>query len=185
MNLIGLDISTTTIGLTVLDENANIQYIGFLKPDGETMYEKVASALFQLDNHLYLNKVFEINKIYAEQPNIMFKAGFSTAQTLSKILRFNGAFLFTLSEKYSILPLEVMAVSARKQVTGVGRFKTDPKEAVRKWVDQYATPPISWPTIDKGKNLGKLRPECFDMADSYIIARYGLINESRANQLKT
>jgi hypothetical protein len=181
--ILGLDISTTTIGLTLLNTEGEVEYIGYLKPVGDTMYEKVASAFKQLDGTPI--KTFKISAIYAEQPNIMFKAGFSTAQTLSKILRFNGAFLFTLSQMYGILPYEVMAVSARKQVTGVGRFKTDPKTAVFKWVDTNSKTKIDWPTSDKGKNQGQPRPECFDMADSYIIARYGLIHESRAGQQQT
>jgi len=181
--ILGLDISTSTVGVTVLNLTGGLEFIGYVKPIGETMYEKVESALSQFK---LLLAPFKITSIYAEQPNIMFKAGFSTAQTLSIILRFNGAFLFTVSQMYGILPQEVMAVSARKQVTGHGRFAkgTDTKQEVLKWVSAQVLTAI-WPTIQKGKNKGNLATECFDMADSYIIARYGLINESRASSTKT
>lgn len=176
MNVLGLDISTTTIGVTVLNENGVVLAI-YLKPEGETVFEKVASALHQFDSSVKI----PIDYVYAEAPNIMFAKGMSTAQTIAKILRFNGAFLFTLYRRLNILPIEVMAVSARKRVIGIGRFKEKPKEAVFEWVKNNTD--IVWPTMKKGKHQGEYSPECFDIADSYIVSKYGLIIEqSRKNQ---
>lgn len=180
--ILGLDISTSTIGFTLLNLTGSVEYINYIKPEGNNIFEKVASATRSIDAYIwpYVQINGPIKAIYAEAPNIMFQRGFSSAQTIATILRFNGAFLFTLYQKFNILPKEVFATSARKQVIGIGRFKLDPKEEVFKWVNSHIkyTYPHFWPIISKGKNKGKLLHECFDMADSYIIAKYGLICES-------
>jgi hypothetical protein len=174
--ILGLDISTSTVGATVLNLTGGLECITYVKPIGTTMYEKVQSTFLTLRTRLV---PFKITSIYAESPNIMFRAGFSSAQVLSTILKFNGALLFTLHVNFNTLPKEAMAVSMRKQVTGHGRFAkgTDTKQEVLKWVTSEI-PWFTWPTIEKGKNKGKPLSECFDMADSYIVARYGLLHES-------
>lgn len=169
--ILGLDISTTTIGFTILDSEGKVVRSNFIKPIGDTMFEKVDSAINDFNGKV--GDGLKIDEIVAEKPNIMFASGFSSAQTLATILRFNGAFLFTLYCKFHILPIEVMAVSARKSVIGVGRFKSDPKQAVLNWVISDYPEAANWPKIDKGKNQGKFKAECFDMADSYVIAKYG------------
>jgi hypothetical protein len=171
MNILGLDISSSTIGFTVLNEKECL-ICNYVKPKGNNIWEKVESV----EDTLFNLRVLKIDAIYVEQPNIMFSKGFSSAQVLSIILRFNGAILFTLYKNFNILPHEVMASSARKKVMGVGRFKSDAKQHVWDWVNKdIGNQP--WPKIDKGKNIGKLKEEAFDMSDSYIIAKYGLINE--------
>lgn len=187
--IIGLDISTSTVGFTLIGLTGNVVQMWFAKPKGENLYEKVDSAFQTIDvitkPHIVLNG--PITAIYAEAPNIMFRAGFSSAQVLSTILRFNGALLFTLHKKFNILPNEAMAVSMRKQVIGVGRFKkgANTKEEVFQWVKPQVPNFIHWPLIEKGKNKGKFAEECYDMADSYIVAKYGLIHESRNSHIQS
>jgi len=159
--ILGLDISTSTVGFTLMNLTGGVEYMWYVKPEGDNMYDKVSSAFnfirIIVKPHVVLTG--PVTAIYAEAPNIMFRAGFSTAQTLSKILRFNGALLFTLSTFYNILPQEAMAVSMRKQVIGRGRFAKglDTKQEVLKWV-QSQMPSFRWPVIDKGKNTGKTTP---------------------------
>ena len=140
--------------------------IDYVKPQGNTLFEKVESAVEQFYHKIGQTSV---DTVVAEQPNIMFQAGRSSASTISKILRFNGAFLFTICQSFRILPQEVMAISARKAVIGRGRFAPglNPKEEVWKWVNQQAT--IQWPI----GRTGNFKPERFDMADSAIVAWYG------------
>lgn len=179
MNILGLDISTSTVGLTILDENKNLILIDYIKPVGDTLFEKLNSAIEQFDKKL---KDFTVDKIYAEQPNMMFSKGLSSAQVLSTILRFNGAFLFTLCKKFNTFPIEIMASSARKSIIGIGRYPkgVNAKEEVFKWINSNCKL-FTWPLKNKGRNKGKIIPECYDMADSYIIALYGVKNESTTN----
>lgn len=190
--ILGLDISTSTVGFTLMNLSGAVEVIGYAKPIGKNLYEKVDSARQHIEVILwpYLTIKSPITSIYAEAPNIMFRAGFSSAQVLSTILRFNGALLFTLSKKFNTLPKEAMAVSMRKQVIGVGRFKNNPKAEVLKWVKSQPDFPFQgclnwWPIVEKGKYKGQEASEQYDMADSYIVARYGLLNESRASQVQS
>jgi hypothetical protein len=188
--ILGLDISTSTVGFTLMNLTGGVEMISYIKPKGKTMYEKVDTAFDAIDTKLSDSRFEDavMSAIYAEAPNIMFRAGFSSAQVLSTILRFNGALLFTLSQKFNILIKEAMAISMRKQVIGKGRFAkgTDTKQEIFKWVKSQPDFPFNshWPTIEKGKNKGKYAPEVYDMADSYIVAKYGLIHESRNYQNK-
>lgn len=170
MNVLGLDISTTTVGLTIVNEDGLVM-MDFVKPKGNTIFEKMDSGVEQLIAKI--GKI-KLDMIMAEQPNIMFQQGKSSAQTISKILRFNGAILFTLHRKFRIFPDEIMTVSARKQVIGRGRFDkgVDPKEEVFKFVSQKVNPD-AWVKCFNEKT-GKFKPERFDMADSWVIAMAGL-----------
>ena len=180
MNILGVDISTTTIGLTILDENKNLILIDYIKPTGNTLFEKVDSAINQLNEKL---KNFTVDKIYAEQPNVMFSKGLSSAQVLGTILRFNGSFLFTCCKKFNKLPIEVMASSARKSIIGIGRYPkgVNAKEEVFKWINSNFKSSFNWPLKDKGKKKGTIIPECYDMCDSLIIALYGVKKENGNN----
>jgi len=178
-NVLGLDLSTTTIGYTIVNENG-IVLMDFVKPKGNTIFEKMDSGSQQLIAKI--GKV-KVDKIMAEQPNIMFQQGKSSAQTISKILRFNGAILFTLHRYFRIFPDEIMSVSARKQVIGRGRFDKglNPKEEVFKFVASRV-PEETW--INCISKTGKWKPERFDVADSYIIAMAGLNGRTQATEVR-
>lgn len=179
MNVLAFDISTSIIGFSVIEiESGELLSIGFLKPEGNSREEKIVSALNQFEKYQLSN----ISAIYAEAPNMMFRSGFSSAQVIATILRFNGAFLFELYQKFHLIPQEVMATSARKQVIGIGRFPkgTNTKQEILKWVQSRIS--ISWPIIEKGKHKGELKSESYDMADSYIIGLYGVKNEQKKMQ---
>jgi len=174
LNILGIDCSTTTIGICVLNEK-EILLLDYVKPLGNNFLEKVNSASSELINKL---ESFQIDSIYTEQPNIMFSKGLSRAQVIAVVLRFNGALLFTLYREFNVLPKEVMASSARKKVIGKGKFQ-DAKKAVFDYVYSIVGDSINWPKKERGQNKGKFANECFDIADAYIIAKYGILNEQK------
>ena len=168
MNILGLDISTSCVGITVLNENETLVIFDYVKPIGDTIFEKINSATIQTSKILSNTK---IDYIIAEMPNIAFSVGKSSAQVISTVLRFNGAFLSYCYQNYTTNITEIMAVSARKAVTGRGRYE-DVKNNIFDWVNnkiQYE----KWPLVQRGKNKGKYAKECYDLADSFILAQYG------------
>jgi len=175
VNILGLDISTTTIGVCILNEKSEILLMTYVKPSGNNFLEKLDFASSELFNKL---KSFQIDCIYTEQSNIMFSKGLSRAQVIATVLRFNGALLFALYKEFNILPKEVMASSARKKVIGKGKF-IDAKKAVFDHVYSIVKDSIDWPKKERGQNKGKFANECFDMADAYIVAKYGVLNETK------
>jgi len=177
MTVLGCDISTTTIGISIISDNKLI-LIDYIKPEGENFIEKIESAKKQ-----FLEKVtISIDKIITEKPNIQFKSGFSSAQILATILRFNGTVLYFLFQNFKIIPIEAMATTMRKRVIGIGRYPTgtDTKEEILKFVCNQEPQISNWPLVERGKNKGQLAKECYDMADSYICAKYGtLVNGNK------
>ena len=178
MNILGLDISTSTVGLCILDEHEKLIFIDYIKPTGNSLFEKLDSAVKQFNEKL---KEFTVDKIYAEQPNVMFSKGLSSAQVIATVLRFNGGFLFTIKQKYGILNInEIMASSARKNTIGIGRYPkgVNAKEEVFKWVNSNSKNSFNWPLKIKGKHKGQIIPECYDMCDAYIISAFGVKKEN-------
>lgn len=168
MHLLGVDISTTTIGLTILNEKKELVLIDYIKPNGNTFLEKALSVEQQFQEKIKI----PIDKIAAEQPSMMFKQGKSSAQIIATILRFNGIVHFILYKLYNIYPQEMAASTARKLTTGVGIYKKplNAKEECFKWLEKNVQMPSSWPVKKQGQNKGQLADEAFDMSDSYIIA---------------
>lgn len=166
--IIGIDCSTTTIGITVLDEIGKLLCMTFVKPTGKSFIEKAISAEIQLKEKLFSQFSFSKNDtVIIEQPSQMFKTGFSSAKVISTINRFNGIIHYIIYSNLKIIPIEIATISARKKVIGIGRFPTgiNAKEKVWEWVDKRMEC-HDWPL----KKTGKLKDECFDMTDSYIVA---------------
>jgi len=177
--ILGLDISTTTIGYTLLNKHGNLVKMGFVKPKGDNLFEKAHTAF--VDTVTELGDFVVPSRIIAEKPAIMFQQGKSSAQTISLVLRFNGAYLYALWSNFLVTPEEVMATTARKAVIGKGRFTGDTKKAIYEFVYKQAdTKYFIWP-VSKTK---KPAPERFDMADSYVVAKYGWLNRKETQDTR-
>ena len=174
--LIGLDISTSITGATVV-ENGKIIKTDFW----DTRNKKRFPTIYQKANYIKdklksLASEFNISHIYIEQSLHSFRSGFSSAQTLSTLSRFNGIISWVCWELFSLEPEMIAATSARKQA-GVGIKRGDnAKEKVLQFVlDNY--PDIK---IEYTKH-GNPKPGTLDMCDSIIIALAGdkLVRENQ------
>jgi Holliday junction resolvasome RuvABC endonuclease subunit len=89
--ILGLDISTSITGATVLDKSGNMLYNESWdtrnKNKFPTLYQK---ANFVKNNLTEIKHQFNIEKIVIEQSLQSFRSGFSSAKTLSTLSRFNG-----------------------------------------------------------------------------------------------
>ena len=89
--ILGLDISTSIIGASVLDDDrqvvASVAWDMRNKnhfPDIFSKYNHVRGELLDIHNQ------YEIDHIFIEQSLQMFRSGFSSAMTLSTLSSFNG-----------------------------------------------------------------------------------------------
>ena len=113
--LLGLDISTSITGATVIDESGKILFCEAWdtrnKKKFPSLYQKAAfveKKLFELD------KAYDIGYIYIEQSLQSFRSGFSSAKTLSTLSRFNGVVSWLCFNIFKIEPEMLSATSARK-----------------------------------------------------------------------
>ena len=162
--ILGLDISTSITGATVIDSEGKVvfndawdlrKYKTFFKK-AEIIEEK----LRKLD--------FNIEKTYIEQSLQSFRSGFSSAKTLSTLARFNGVVSWMVYRILQTEPEYIAATSARKRVG----IRVPRGMKAKECVMEYVIDNIPSVSITYTKH-GNIKPSCYDKADSWVIARAG------------
>ena len=162
--ILGLDISTSITGATVIDTEGKVvfndawdlrKYKTFFKK-AEIIEEK----LRKLD--------FNIEKTYIEQSLQSFRSGFSSAKTLSTLARFNGVVSWMVYRILQTEPEYIAATSARKRVG----IRVPRGMKAKECVMEYVIDNIPSVSITYTKH-GNIKPSCYDKADSWVIARAG------------
>ena len=161
---LGLDISTSITGATVLDKNGEIVYNdSWDTRKFKNFFEK---AKFVEDKIKELN--YPIQKIYVEQSLQSFRSGFSSAKTLSTLSRFNGVVSWLA---YTILRVEpeYLAASSARKLCGI---KIPKGQKAKQVVLNYVVDNVPDVLIEYTKH-GNPKPNCYDKADSWVIAKAG------------
>ena len=166
--IIGLDISTSITGVTVIESGKIIETTFWdtrNKKHFPTIYHK---AKFIKDKIKDLKDRYTVSSIYIEQSLHSFRSGFSSAQTLSTLSRLNGIVSWMCYEAFGLQPEMIAATSARK-LAGVGIKRGDnAKEKVLQFIiDSYPDIEIQY------TKHGNPKPGTLDMCDSIIIALAG------------
>jgi len=169
--ILGLDISTSITGATVIDKDGNVIYNDAWdlrnKRYFPTLFDKAREIKELLEA---LKEEYNFDSIYIEQSLQSFRSGFSSAKTLSTLSRFNGIISWLCYELFDLKPEYIAATSARKKC-GIKIPKgTKAKQVVIKYVlDNIPSVPIEY------TKHGNPKPQCYDKADSWVIARAGYL----------
>lgn len=161
---LGLDISTSITGATILDKEGNVVFNqAWDTRKFKNFFEKSAFIEEQIKKLDY-----PIHKIYIEQSLQSFRSGFSSAKTLSTLSRFNGVVSWLA---YTILRVEpeYMAASTARKLSGI---KIPKGQKAKQVVLQFVLDNVPDVLIEYTKH-GNPKPQCFDKADSWVIARAG------------
>lgn len=162
----GLDISTSITGVTILDNNGEIVYNGAW--DTRKYKDFFDKAQFISKEIISLCKIYKIKKVYVEQSLQSFRSGFSSAKTLSALARFNGIVSWLIYQQTGTKPEYLSATSARKSCGIKVPRGTKAKEVVISFLlDNEPSFMVEY------TKFGNIKPECYDKADSIIIARAG------------
>tara|TARA_Y100000034_G_scaffold130474_1_gene189024 strand:+ start:651 stop:1190 length:540 start_codon:yes stop_codon:yes gene_type:complete len=169
--ILGLDISTSIIGATVLDENGNVVFCEAWdfrnKKYFPTLFHKgqeTKELLYEIEDE------FHISSIFIEQSLQSFRSGFSSAKTLSTLSRFNGIVSWLCYEIFELQPEYIAATSARKKCGITVPKGSKAKQVVIKYIlDNVPSVPIDY------TKHGNPRPQCYDKADSWVIAKAGFL----------
>ena len=181
--ILGLDISSSIVGISIFQIDGSLydlRYIDLRKI--ESFFKKADYVRAKLqDLKCELNS--QILTISVEECAQSFRKGFSSAQTLSTLARFNGVVSQIAYETFEVEPLYNNVVSSRKSL-GIKLDKTsaiDTKEQIVAWVT-LQEPQWKFPTkiMTRGKNAGLEIHEafCYDMADAYVIGKVAIKNAS-------
>ena len=166
--ILGLDISTSITGITVV-ENKKILETTFWdtrsKKHFPTIYHKAKHIKDKIEDIKYRHN---ISHIYIEQSLHSFRSGFSSAQTLSTLSRFNGIVSWMCWEIFNLQPQMIAATSARKLAgLSIKRGQNAKQKVLEFIIDKY--PGIN---IQYTKH-GNPKPGTLDMCDSIIISLAG------------
>ena len=165
---LGLDISTSITGFTILDDSGDValcDYINLKKADNvfdkAKLVEEKLKQIFAAHN---------IQQVWIEESLQMFSSGMSSAKTLATLTKFNGIVSYITWDKFGVQPQYIAAVSARKQI-GLTVAKGKRGKDV---VMEYMLDKEPWFVVGYGKT-GKIKPHFYDMADSFVVAKAGYI----------
>ena len=166
--ILGLDISTSITGATIIDEAGNVIYNeGWDLRKYKDFFEKAKVVEDKIGD---LKSSFFIKRVYIEQSLQSFRSGFSSAKTLSTLSRFNGIVSWLCYSILKLKPEYIAATSARKKCG----IKVPKGVKAKQVVIQHVIDNVSDVLIEYTKH-GTPKPYCFDKADSWVIAQAGYL----------
>ena len=174
--ILGLDISTSITGYTLLDGDKIILNGAWDTRKYKDFFEKVVHVKSGLED-IYKQYGKQIGAVYIEQSLQSFRSGFSSAKTLSTLSRFNGIVSWLVFDKFKIKPEYIAATSARK-LCGI---KIPRGEKAKPVVLKFLLDNEPGFVIDYTRH-GNPKPESYDRADSLIIAKAGVICEQKSSK---
>lgn len=169
--ILGLDISTSITGITLLDENGEVKVMNAIDTRKYKNFFQKAEAVKKVLTDL--SNSYKVEEIFIEQSLQSFRSGFSSAKTLSTLSRFNGIVSWMCYSLWSLEPQYLAATSARK-LCGI---KIPKGEKAKPVVLQYVLDNEPTFMVEYTKH-GNPKPDSFDRADSWVIAKAGFFQKN-------
>ncbi len=172
--ILGLDISTSKIGLSILDNKQNLLYCHVMKFNPKDSLEDRCLVLeYYIKNSL--NIQYDIDSVFVEQPFMMFSGGKTTAMTMSKLQRFNGMVCYMLRKLYGYDAQLIAANKARGAIGLKVKRGENTKQKVIEWVKQRYPKDF----VFELTRHGNPKPGTDDKADAVVVALAGTILNSQ------
>lgn len=182
MNDLGLDISTTTVGIAILGRDGTLRHLGHVSPKGDTIFEKADCVRHHFEE---LALDLKIHRIFVEQNMMNFAAGKTSAQTMFSLAKFNGIISYVSRQVF--VPRQVLDVNVSSARKAIG-CKIDRKDKSKSTKDKVfdfvknAHPELPWIThvAKTGKSKGQVvfDKENGDRCDAWVICRGGQLLHS-------
>jgi Holliday junction resolvasome RuvABC endonuclease subunit len=175
--ILGLDVSTSITGATLLDENGEIVFCEAWdmrdKKRFKDLFDKASGIRLWL---LEIALRHKVKKIYIEEPFMFFNSGGSSAKTMSTLQTFNGMVSWAAFRMLGVKPEYFKATAARK-ICGIKVSRGEKaKEKVLKFIlDNIPDFEVEYTKFNNPK------PGVYDRADSWVIAKSGLITWKEKN----
>ena len=168
--VLGLDVSTSKIGIAVIDIDKRIVTTDVIKFKPETPLEE--KTKFLENKLLKLQKYYIITDVFVEEPFIAFSSGKTTAFTMAKLQRFNGMCSYSVYNIFEFLP-RMINVRAARNGLGIKIPKGTKQNETKKHIIEYVQknhPDFIYNMTAHGNPV----PGNDDKADAIVIALYGL-----------
>jgi hypothetical protein len=172
MKIIGLDVSTRYIGYSILEDSKILEISHFdLSKEEKIWWDKVDVLK---KNIFYLREKYgNFDRIIIEESLQSFKSGFSSAQILSTLSKFNIITAYLFREIFLVEPEYISASHARKvcEIKIDKKLGISSKDQVVKFMLENDLKTINFPL----KKSGVIKDFVKDQIDSYVIAKAGFI----------
>jgi hypothetical protein len=166
--ILGLDISTSITGFTILNSDGAIIEIGHWSLKNKNDFPDLFSKALYIKNKLK-ELDYPIDHVFIEPALNMFMMGRSSSHTISTLTKFNGIVSWMCYEEFGVKPEYIPAISARKKCGITVKRGQKAKEVVIAFL--LDNEPLFRVEYTKS---GNPKPYCYDEADSLIIAKAGI-----------
>lgn len=187
MRILGLDVSSTTTGYSILEIDAynNVKLLihDHIKPmkkeDGELI-----ERLNEISNDIKkICDKYKPNYIGIEEIT-EYMPGKSSANTIITLAVFNRAVGLQCYKSTGILPLFTSPMGIRKAISNTFKFKRLDKEEMPSVVHYlFGADNFTYAVKKMGKNKGEASIETFDQADAVAVSLHYLIELKKHNKL--
>jgi hypothetical protein len=171
---LGLDISTSCTGVCLVDENEQVVVFDAVKLTSSTLHTMWDKADRGIEEIKKLVGDKKVERIYVEANAKMFSKGFSSADTLAVLSKFNGIISYLSHKAFNAEVVDVNVTSARKAV-GFKNNKAD-KRPVKEKVFDFITalhPEFPWKKhvakTGKSANQEVFNSEMKDACDAWVV----------------
>lgn len=183
--IIGLDISTSIVGIAVLDNSGKIyeiHHVDLRKISGDNYCEMADLVEDKLKDIKSRNQNIEF-KVFVEEAGKKYRTGTSSASTIFKLARFNGIVCFACWKIFGHQPTELEVKKSRSKIgLEIPKFPRGTKYAVKKKIiketvidfllQEYTPEEMGF----EKTNHDNWQVWCQDRADAIVIAKVGLQN---------
>jgi hypothetical protein len=176
MRILGLDVSTTTIGYCVMEsDDRSIVELGHISlKNVEGLFNKVDFAVPKIAALIVAHNV---SKTYVEEGVQMFTTGMSSAQTILTLAKFNALISYHVRNQLGDANLAWVKPNEARKSCGLiltTKAKAGGKSQKEQTFDQLTAPNglLSHVKFELTKT-GKQKPENYDRADAYVVAYHG------------
>ncbi len=169
--VLGLDISTSKIGICIMDYKFNLLETTLLKLNTK---DELEERCLNLETHLN-NLNYNIKDVYIESAFIAFSGGKTSAVTMSKLQRFNGMVCFMLRKLFGYNAVPISPAKAR----GLVHLKIKRGENTKQKVIEHVEKAFPNDFKYELTRHGNPKPGTDDRADAIVIAWAGL-NQRKA-----
>lgn len=185
--VIGLDISTSIVGIAVLNDAGQIHeihHVDLRKISGNDYCAMADCVEEKLRDIKSRNPDIDF-KVFVEEAGKKYRRGTSSASTIFKLARFNGIVCFVCWKIFGHQPTELEVKNSRKKIgLEIPKFAKGTKYEVKKKIiketvmnfllKEYKAEEMGF----KKTNYDNWQVWCQDRADAIVIAKVGLKNKS-------
>jgi len=169
MLFLGLDISTSVTGYTLIDKDGKVLKCSNIKlKDENSLFDK-AEAIRSILKYEIFDR-YSVNQVFIESSLLSFAGGKSSASVIATLTKFNGIVSYIIEKEFQIKPNFIMATSARKQI-GIKIIKGI--KAKIQVMDHVLQNELWYKP--EFKKTGKIKDYCFDEIDSWVICKAGYL----------